>query len=70
MTAGPLRQEDFPTPVRARDRVTAPKPALVSGGSCHAYQASDGMFCRCGLQWDVNDPDPPVCPSTGTPGGK
>ena len=31
--------------------------------SCKAYQASDQMICgHCGLQWDVNDPDPPPCP--------
>lgn len=28
---------------------------------CRAYQASDQMICPCGLQWDVNDPDPPRC---------
>lgn len=29
---------------------------------CHARQYSDQMHCgRCGLQWDVNDPDPPAC---------
>lgn len=30
--------------------------------SCQAKQYSDQMICsRCGLQWDVNDPDPPLC---------
>lgn len=29
---------------------------------CEARQYSDQMLCdRCGLQWDVNDPDPPEC---------
>lgn len=29
---------------------------------CEARQYSDQMLCdRCGLQWDVNDPDPPCC---------
>ena len=29
---------------------------------CEARQYSDQMCCdRCGLQWDVNDPDPPRC---------
>lgn len=28
---------------------------------CRAYQASDQMICPCGLQWDVNDPEPPRC---------
>jgi hypothetical protein len=32
-------------------------------GTCKATQRSDQMFCeRCGIQWDVNDPDPPDCP--------
>jgi hypothetical protein len=30
---------------------------------CQAYQASDQMRCPCGLGWDVNDIDPPVCPN-------
>jgi predicted amidophosphoribosyltransferase len=30
--------------------------------TCKARQYSDQMVCpRCGLQWDVNDPDPPQC---------
>lgn len=29
---------------------------------CEARQYSDQMLCdRCGLQWDVNDPEPPEC---------
>lgn len=29
---------------------------------CQARQYSDQMMCsRCGLQWDVTDPDPPQC---------
>lgn len=29
---------------------------------CEARQYSDQMCCtRCGLNWDVNDPDPPGC---------
>jgi len=31
--------------------------------TCKAYQASDQMICQCGLQWDMNDPDPPECTS-------
>lgn len=31
-------------------------------------QYSDQMFCRqCGKQWDVNDPDPPLCIARMTP---
>ena len=30
---------------------------------CEARQYSDQMQCgRCGLAWDVNDPEPPECP--------
>lgn len=29
---------------------------------CEARQYSDQMHCgRCGLQWDMNDDDPPEC---------
>lgn len=29
---------------------------------CSAVQQSDEMFCaKCGLRWDVNDPEPPAC---------
>lgn len=28
---------------------------------CHARQCNDQMMCKCGLAWDVNDPEPPVC---------
>ena len=29
---------------------------------CKARQYSDQMLCcKCGLQWDVNDPEPPKC---------
>lgn len=29
---------------------------------CKARQYSDQMNCpRCGLVWDMNDPDPPPC---------
>jgi hypothetical protein len=31
-------------------------------GECEARQYSDRMHCcRCGLTWDVNDFDPPLC---------
>lgn len=34
-----------------------PKP-----NDCQARQHSDQMICaRCGIVWDVNDPDPPTC---------
>lgn len=39
-----------------RDKVSA------AAGKCRAAQMADSMRCaRCGVQWDVNDPDPPVC---------
>lgn len=29
---------------------------------CQARQHSDQMIChKCGLVWDMNDPEPPVC---------
>ena len=29
---------------------------------CNARQYSDQMVCdKCGLEWDVNDPDAPAC---------
>lgn len=29
---------------------------------CAARQYSDQMICdKCGLQWDINDPEPPTC---------
>lgn len=30
--------------------------------TCRARQYSDQMQCPCGLTWDVNDVDPPLCP--------
>jgi len=33
---------------------------------CKAYQVSDQMNCpRCGLVWDMNDPEPPECVEIG-----
>lgn len=32
---------------------------------CQARQHSDQMIChKCGLVWDMNDPEPPVCVTT------
>lgn len=29
---------------------------------CHARRQNDQMHCnKCGLLWDINDPDPPKC---------
>jgi len=43
----------------------APEPTLFPvepiAPLCRAYQASDQMICPCGMQWDINDPDPPAC---------
>jgi len=37
----------------------------VNGGTCRAVQHSDQMCCgKCGLAWDVNDPEPPECGNT------
>lgn len=33
-----------------------------SAKGCEAHQVGDQMFCdRCGLVWDTNDPDTPMC---------
>lgn len=37
--------------------------------SCQARQYSDQMSCaKCGLTWDVNDPEPPICPQAARTG--
>jgi hypothetical protein len=28
---------------------------------CEAYRCGDQMLCRCGIQWDRDDSDPPAC---------
>ena len=34
----------------------------MSRPECKAYQMSDQKCCdRCGLVWDMNDPEPPTC---------
>ena len=36
---------------------------------CQAVQHADRMICEpCGLNWDTNDPSPPVCETFGTLG--
>ncbi len=31
--------------------------------TCEAKQQSDQMYCaKCALTWDMNDPEPPLCP--------
>jgi hypothetical protein len=37
-------------------------PSTVTTHRCDAAQFSDMMVCPCGLRWDVNDPQPPLCP--------
>lgn len=32
---------------------------------CQSTQFGDSMVCKCGLQYDTNDDDPPTCPVTG-----
>ena len=29
--------------------------------TCEARRQGDQMQCRCGLAWDINDPEPPQC---------
>jgi len=42
---------------RALNKVTAP----LNLNECHVRQEGDEMACKCGLRWDVNDPNPPMC---------
>lgn len=51
-------------PKRVRDELTlSPSRTLAP---CEARQFSDSMVCeRCGLHWDTNDSDPPVCGLSG-----
>ena len=38
---------------------------MTNNNRCEAVQVSDQMCCgRCGLAWDVNDPEPPECLTT------
>lgn len=39
--------------------------------SCQASRYNDQMVCQCcGTQWDINDPDPPLCMGTVKTEGK
>jgi len=31
--------------------------------SCRAQARGGSMYCPCGMTWDINDPEPPVCPA-------
>lgn len=31
---------------------------------CAARRSNEEMACLCGLRWDLDDPEPPVCPAT------
>lgn len=38
---------------------------------CVAYQCSDQMVCpKCGVVWDMNDPEPPECKTKAATGTK
>lgn len=49
------------------DELNAVMPDSLIGDAmktkgCSALQMSDQMVCnKCGLRWDMNDPDPPTC---------
>ena len=43
------------------------KPVFKVILPCGAYQASDQVLCPCGMVWDMNDPEPPICPRTLQP---
>ena len=42
-------------------RVRATQKPYLNFNTCRAVQQCDEMACPCGLRWDVNDPDPPLC---------
>lgn len=42
---------------RAERKVTAP----LRLNSCRVQRQGDEMACVCGLRWDVDDPQPPMC---------
>lgn len=53
--------EDLDTVFRGRDIPTGRRRPILNLNECRAYQASDQMICPCGLQWDINDEEPPQC---------
>lgn len=42
---------------RVVNKVVAP----LRLNSCRVRRENDEMVCACGLRWDVNDPQPPMC---------
>lgn len=52
--------------IRPEAITSQPRPEAI-GGECQSIQYSDTMICKCGLQYDVNEPIPPMCPETGQP---
>lgn len=44
------------------DRFARPGASEGVVAVCSARRQGDQMMCRCGLAWDLNDPDPPQCP--------
>jgi len=53
--------------LRALEDTPRKSTAPVNLNECRPRQEGDEMTCRCGLRWDVNDPDPPVCVHRATP---
>ena len=52
---------------RVRDAVVHHMGVVtVTAHHCQARRVGDQMQCgRCGKQWDVNDPERPLCDSAG-----
>lgn len=53
--------EDIAYHKRQADKLFAFLDTHGKKHSCHAYRVNDQMLCSCGVQWDVNDPEPPIC---------
>jgi len=58
---GPAKGDDSGVSGSSPTSLDPFEPDGPPAANCRAYQMSDQMVCPCGLAWDVNDPEPPVC---------
>lgn len=57
-----IRVGNFESPNRRGNQAMKARTSGDGRTGCEAVQYSDQMQCaRCGLAYDVNDPDPPEC---------
>ena len=58
----PARLVAMKTALEAALAMPAPTVSKYPPARCYAQQCGDEMLCgRCGLTWDVGDPEPPAC---------